>query len=167
MSQTRRSATSQERRRTHPAYWLLHDRVPRCLVWLLALKGASCASFPKVASENDWAIAWTRRGAPFLKRKACFRMSFNQALLIELRSNPVALRRIAAKLVEKAEEGELAAIREIADRLDGKPAQVIDRRDVLVIELSDEELLAISAGGLPEHEDAKVSLLPPGPKSTR
>ena len=92
---------------------------------------------------------------------------FNQALLMTLRSNPVALRRIAAKLVEKAEEGELAAIREIADRLDGKPAQVIDRRDVLVIELSDEELLAISAGGLPEHEDAKVSLLPPGPKSTR
>jgi hypothetical protein len=42
---------------------------------------------------------------------------FNQALLMTLRSNPVALRRIAAKLVEKAEEGELAAIREIADRL--------------------------------------------------
>ena len=41
---------------------------------------------------------------------------FNQALLMTLRSNPVALRRIAAKLVEKAEEGELAAIREIADR---------------------------------------------------
>ena len=92
---------------------------------------------------------------------------FNQALLIELRSNPLALRRIAAKLVERAEEGELAAIREIADRLDGKPAQMIDRGDVPLRELSDEVLLAIAGGGLPEHEDAKVLLLPPGPKSTR
>ena len=90
---------------------------------------------------------------------------FNQALLMTLRSNPVALRRIAAKLVEKAEEGELAAIREIADRLDGKPVQMLDRRDVPLNQLTDEELLAIAAGGLPEHEDAKVLLLPPGPKS--
>ena len=90
---------------------------------------------------------------------------FNQALLMTLRSNPVALRRIAAKLVEKAEEGELAAIREIADRLDGKPAQVIDRRDVPLNQLTDEELLAIAAGALPEREEMKVLLLPPGPKS--
>jgi hypothetical protein len=90
---------------------------------------------------------------------------FNQALLMTLRSNPVALRRIAAKLVEKAEEGELAAIREIADRLDGKPAQLIDRRDVPVTELTDEELLAIAAGALPEREEMKVLLLPPAPKS--
>jgi hypothetical protein len=86
---------------------------------------------------------------------------FNQALLMTLRSNPVALRRIAAKLVEKAEEGELAAIREIADRLDGKPAQVVDRPDLPISELSDEQLLAIAAGVLPE----RVLLLPPGPKS--
>jgi hypothetical protein len=33
-----------------------------------------------------------------------------------LRSNPLAPRRISAKFVEKAEEGDLAAIREIADR---------------------------------------------------
>jgi hypothetical protein len=90
---------------------------------------------------------------------------FNQALLIELRSNPVALRRIAAKLVEKAEEGELAAIREIADRLDGKTAQVIDRHDVPVTQLTDEELLAIAAGASPEREEMKVLLLPPATKS--
>jgi hypothetical protein len=42
---------------------------------------------------------------------------FNDALLMTLRSNPLALRRISAKWVEKAEEGDLAAIREIADRL--------------------------------------------------
>jgi len=94
---------------------------------------------------------------------------FNGALLIELRSNPLALRRIAAKLVERAEEGDLAAIREIADRLDGKPAQVIDRRDLPITELTDAELLIIAAGGLPERkedEGTKVLLLPPGPKST-
>ena len=88
---------------------------------------------------------------------------FNSALLIELRSNPLALRRIAAKLVEKAEEGELAAIREIADRTDGKPVQMLDRRDVPVTQLTDEELVAIAAGALPEREE--ILLLPPAPKS--
>ena len=45
--------------------------------------------------------------------------------------------------------------------------QVIDRHDVPVRELSDEELLAIAAGALPERDETKVLLLPPGPKSTR
>ena len=88
---------------------------------------------------------------------------FNDALLMTLRSNPLALRRISAKLVEKAEEGDLAAIREIADRLDGKPVQMLDRRDLPVTELTDEELLAIASGALPEREE--MLLLPPGPKS--
>jgi hypothetical protein len=33
------------------------------------------------------------------------------------------LREIAAKLLDKAAEGDIQAIREVADRLDGKPAQ--------------------------------------------
>ena len=91
---------------------------------------------------------------------------FNDALRIELRSNPLALRTIAGKLIEKAEEGELAAIREIADRLDGKPVPVIDHRDVPVREMSDEQLLAIAAGALPEPpEEPSVLLLPPAPKA--
>ena len=94
---------------------------------------------------------------------------FNDALRIALWSNPLRLRRIAEKLAEKAEQGDLAAIREIADRLDGKPAQVIDRRDLPITELTDAELLVIAAGGLPERKenDTKVLLLPPGPKSNR
>jgi hypothetical protein len=94
---------------------------------------------------------------------------FNQALLMTLRSNPVALRRIAAKLVEKAAEGELSAIREIADRLDGRPVQMLDRRDLTPAELTDAELIAIAAGGLHERNDdgIEVLLLPPGPKSAR
>ena len=90
---------------------------------------------------------------------------FNDALLIELRSNPLALRRIAAKLIERAEEGELGAIREIADRLDGRPAQMIDRRDVPINQLTDEQLLAIAGGALPEREEMKQLLLPPAAKS--
>jgi hypothetical protein len=92
---------------------------------------------------------------------------FSSALLIELRNNPLALRRIAAKLVEKAEEGDLAATREIADRLDGKPSQVIDRRELPLEQLTDAELVVIATGASPEHrEDSEVLLLPPGPKST-
>jgi len=90
---------------------------------------------------------------------------FNDALLMTLRSNPLALRRISAKLVEKAEEGDLAAIREIADRLDGKPVQMLDRRDVPITELTIAELDFIAAGGL--EDDTTVLLSPPGPKSTR
>jgi hypothetical protein len=67
---------------------------------------------------------------------------FKSALLIELRSNPLALRRVAAKLVERAEEGDLSAIREIAGRLDGKAMQMIDRRNLPVTELTDTELPA-------------------------
>jgi hypothetical protein len=48
---------------------------------------------------------------------------FNDALRIALRGDPLRLRRIADKLAALAEQGDLGAIRELADRLDGKPAQ--------------------------------------------
>ena len=85
---------------------------------------------------------------------------FNDALRIALRGDPLRLRRIAEKLAEKAEEGDLAAIRELADRLDGKPVQVIDRRDVPLDQLSDAELNLIASGGLP-REQPEVLLIPP------
>ena len=50
------------------------------------------------------------------------------------------LRAIARKLLERALEGDLQAIREIADRLDGKPAQVIERGDVPAEMMTDGEL---------------------------
>ena len=37
---------------------------------------------------------------------------------------------IADKLAEKAEQGDLGAIQQIADRLDGKPSQAIERGEV-------------------------------------
>jgi hypothetical protein len=89
---------------------------------------------------------------------------FNDALRIALRGDPLRLRRIAEKLAEKAEEGDLAAIRELADRLDGKPAQVIDRHDAPIKELSDAELHLIASDASPVDQKPKVLLIPPPPK---
>src|SRR6476469_9849955 len=86
---------------------------------------------------------------------------FNDALRIALRGDPLRLRRIADKLATLAEEGDLAAIRELADRLDGKPAQAIDRNDAPIHELSNAELHLIASGGLSEPEKPKALLLPP------
>lgn len=40
--------------------------------------------------------------------------------------NAERLRRIAEKLLEKAEKGDMAAIKELGDRLDGKPNQQVE-----------------------------------------
>jgi hypothetical protein len=74
---------------------------------------------------------------------------FAEALRMELASagsDHKKLRVIAKKLIEKAEEGELSAIQQIADRLDGKPAQeasvtIDDKRDAS--DWSREELVAV------------------------
>jgi hypothetical protein len=53
---------------------------------------------------------------------------FRDALRMELAAageDHKALRRIAAALIEKAAEGDVSAIKEVADRLDGKVAQAI------------------------------------------
>jgi len=57
------------------------------------------------------------------------------------------LRIIADKLAEKAEQGDLQAIREIADRLDGKPVQALERGDIPVEAMTDQQLMAIIRGG--------------------
>lgn len=53
---------------------------------------------------------------------AMLRIAINEASAVEGKPK---LRQIAEKLVDKAIEGDLQAIKEIADRLDGKPAQAI------------------------------------------
>ena len=88
---------------------------------------------------------------------------FNDALRIALRGDPLRLRRIAEKLAEKAEGGDLAAIRELADRLDGKPTQAIDRHDVPVEKLTDEEIYLLLSERLAEEG----LLIPPPPKTLR
>ena len=62
---------------------------------------------------------------------------FTDALRVALLSGGGRrLRIIAERLAEKAEQGDLGAIQQIADRLDGKCAQVIERGDVSVEALS-------------------------------
>lgn len=56
------------------------------------------------------------------------------------------LRIIAEKLADKAEQGDIQAIREIADRLDGKPAQAIERGDAPLEAMTDQQLFAIMRG---------------------
>jgi hypothetical protein len=73
------------------------------------------------------------------------------------------LRVIADKLVEKAEEGDLQAIREVIDRLDSKPSQVVERGDVPVEVLSDAELFAIIRGGSRDPLDEPSPLQLCGP----
>ena len=80
---------------------------------------------------------------------------FNDALRLLFGGDPLRLRRIADRLATLAEEGDLGAIRELADRLDGKPAQVIDRHDVPVEELTDPELHVIASGGVSVHREHK------------
>ena len=75
---------------------------------------------------------------------------FTDALRVALLSGGGRrLRAIADKLAEKAEQGDLQAIQQIGDRLDGKPSQAIERGDVPVEVLSDEELFAIIRGERP------------------
>ena len=76
---------------------------------------------------------------------------FAEALRMELASagtDHKRLRNIASKLIELAECGELQAIQQIADRLDGKPAQTTDLtvHNVSAKELRDDELAAIATG---------------------
>jgi hypothetical protein len=85
---------------------------------------------------------------------------FNDVLRIALKARPHSLRRIVDKLVDGAEEGNLHYIREIADRLDGRPVQMIDRRELSLNQLSDAELLFIASGGRTEDEMKLISSMP-------
>ncbi|WP_426614496.1 hypothetical protein [Bradyrhizobium sp. McL0616] len=86
---------------------------------------------------------------------------FADALRIALCRRPLALRRVADQLLDKAEQGSLAHIHELIDRLDGKAAQVIDPRDVPIEELSDAELYRIIADARSRPEPSKILLIPP------
>jgi hypothetical protein len=67
------------------------------------------------------------------------------------------LRAIARALIKMAEGGDLQAIKEVGDRLDGKCAQTIERGDVSVETLPDHELFAIIRGGSCEPVEASYT----------
>ena len=65
---------------------------------------------------------------------------FRDALRMELAGageDHKALREIAKGLIGRATEGDVAAIREIADRLDGRPAQAVEMIGGLAISHED------------------------------
>lgn len=71
--------------------------------------------------------------------------------LVVFRDNPEGKRRllaIAEKCAAAAEEGDMQAIKEIGDRLDGKPAQesTVHVNHAVAAELSDNELADIAVG---------------------
>ncbi len=67
-------------------------------------------------------------------RKPASERPFKTALQMEIAAagdNFKALRRVAAALVSKASDGDVQAIKELADRLDGKVPQGIGQADDL------------------------------------
>jgi hypothetical protein len=73
---------------------------------------------------------------------------FADALRIAIRQRPQSLRRIANRLIDKAEEGDLPSIREMIDRLDGKAVQAVDCGPTTLDQLTDAQLHGIASGAL-------------------
>ena len=62
-------------------------------------------------------------GAPIGNKNATKNKPFLDAMRRALAQNPQKIGRIVDKVLEKAEEGESWAVKEVADRLDGKAVQ--------------------------------------------
>jgi hypothetical protein len=98
-------------------------------------------------------------GRPFGSPNVRSEKPFGNALRMELAAAGDSyreLRVIARNLITLARAGEpgaLQAIREIADRLDGKPKQEaeVTLRNAVASELSDDDLAAIAAGAKDEE----------------
>ena len=73
------------------------------------------------------------------------------------------LRVIIEKLLDKAEQGDLQAIKEVFDRLDGKPVQAIERGDIPIEAMTDQQLVAIIRGGSCEPNNEPVLICGPVP----
>lgn len=86
---------------------------------------------------------------------------FRVALNIALHARPLALRRIADQLLDRAEGGDLAAAREIIDRLDGRAAQTVEYGDLPVSELTDAQLHEIACRSWDENGPPVRMLSPP------
>ena len=81
---------------------------------------------------------------------------FLTALLMELKSagkDMPQLRNIARQLISQAEQGDLAAIREFLDRLDGKPMQAIEHSGEIESTSREQREAAIAAALKAQEED--------------
>lgn len=84
---------------------------------------------------------WKKRKSPKL-----FDAAIKRALMAD---DGKALRKIADQLVAMAEEGDMAAIREVIDRTDGKPHQTstVESFVTSVRNVTDDELADIATSG--------------------
>ncbi|MGC2316849.1 MAG: hypothetical protein WA615_10175 [Bradyrhizobium sp.] len=73
------------------------------------------------------------------------------------------LRVIIEKLLDKAEQGDLQAIKEVFDQLDGKPVQAIERGDIPIEAMTDQQLMAIIRGGSCDPKNEPVLICGPVP----
>lgn len=87
-------------------------------------------------------------GAPLGNQNGVKRnQAWAETLRKQIAQDPEKLRKIALKVLDMAMEGDIAAIREIGDRLDGKAVQqvIMDAtvEDKTVREYKDHELMAL------------------------
>lgn len=66
------------------------------------------------------------RGAPPGNRNACKNRPWAEAINRALKAdNGKKLRALAEKLIERAQDGDIAALKEVGDRVDGKALQAL------------------------------------------
>lgn len=103
------------------------------------------------------------KGAPLGNDYATKSKPWIRALEKAIVQDPNKLRNIALKVLDMAEQGDMAAIREIGDRLDGKAVQQIQAahsfEGALARELSNEQLAIIAAGGTLSDGDGQPETL--------
>ena len=66
------------------------------------------------------------RGGQPGNKNAAGKQVWRDAIRKALAKDKQALERVATKLIEEAQNGDMAAIKELGDRLDGKPKQSIE-----------------------------------------
>jgi hypothetical protein len=81
--------------------------------------------------------------------------------MIALRSRPLAMRRIANRMLDRAEQGDLAAAHEVIDRSDAKAVQALDYGDVAVTQLTDSQLYEIAGRGRTDGAEPPKALPAP------
>ena len=105
-------------------------------------------------------------GAPLGNKNGVGRSGtqWRDAIRKALARDKQALERVAVKLIACAEEGDMTAIKELGDRLDGKATQTVNgtlTHELRAAEATDEQLLDIIAGsgeGIARSSDSEKEL---------
>jgi hypothetical protein len=69
------------------------------------------------------------RGAPLGNKNAAKGKLWSDAIRMELAQDKLRIRRLVAALLDKAESGDVSALKEIGDRIEGKPNLTIQGPD--------------------------------------